>query len=495
MAPLTAAPPERMRWYRSLRVQGAALAVVLVALPVLMFSVLAQADRERRVLVLNAVSETGGVVAAALAPVLRDLRPADTDVLDRSLAPFSAPDRSIRILFRPLGPAGGHGFFLLAAAPPIPPDQAEAERQLFLRLGIVAAGDQACTAQPTPPDTPAFLAGGAEVMTSVLPVAGSAGCWVIVIATGEQRILGAVRPVPYWSRPESRAALAIYAVMALLIAALFAGVGTALLRFRHLALSQAESAGFAGSTAVPELGALAAAFDDMVSRLRRSATMIRQAAEDNAHAFKGPIAVIRQALEPLRRRPPPDSEDAVAAIGTALARLDGLVLSARMLDSAAAELLDLEPARIDLSALVVTLAGSMAPAAAARAVRLAAEVAPGVSVLGQAEALESIVENLLDNAIGFSPPGGVVTVRLARRDGLVRLDVIDQGPGVAPERLPHLFERYYTHRPDAADGGAHFGIGLWIVRQNLLALGGTVTPEAETPHGLRMVVTLPPAAT
>ncbi len=488
MAPLT--PPSR--WYRSIRVQGAALAVVLIVLPMLILSVLGQADAERRALVLNAVSETGGIVAAALAPVLQDLRPADIDSLAGRLTPFTAPDRSIRILFRPAGAANGRGFYLLAAAPPIPPDEADTERQLFLRLGILGTSDQVCTAQPTPDQAPAFLAGGAELMTSVLPVQGVAGCWVVVIATGEQRVLGAVRPAPYWSRPESRVALAIYGIMALLIAAIFASVWTHLLRFRRLALNEAEGSHFAGATVVPELGPLAAAFDDMVGRLRRSATMIRQSAEDNAHAFKGPIAIIRQALEPLRRSG--TDEDSLAPIATALTRLEGLVQSARLLDSATAELLDLQPARVDLSALVAALADSMAASAQARGVRIEASIEPGIFVLAQADAVETIVENLLDNAISFSPQGAVVGLRLRRAAAGVELQVTDQGPGVEPARLPHIFERYYSHRPHTpAAGEAHFGVGLWITRQNVLTLGGSIVPLPGAPRGLCMVVTLPQA--
>jgi two-component system sensor histidine kinase ChvG len=315
----------------------------------------------------------------------------------------------------------------------------------------------------------------------------------VVIATGEQRVLGAARPGPYWSRPEVRWAIAIYVLMAALIVVIFAGVWTGLLRFRSLALSQTGTAGFAGSTSVPELGALAAAFDDMVGRLHRSAAMIRQSAEDNAHAFKGPIAIIRQAIEPLRRSNPPELRDFLQVIGTALDRLDGLVLSARVLDSAAAELLDQQQSRVDFSALVIALTGSMSAAAEARAVRIEADVEGGLFVVAPADALETIVENLIDNAVGFSPQGGTVWVRLAREDGRIVLVVSDQGPGVAPDRLGHLFERYYSHRPEAADGETHFGIGLWITRQNVLAIGGDIVPESEEAHGLRMVVTLPPA--
>ena len=487
---------ERPRWYRSVRVQCAALATVLVILPVLMFSVLAQADAERRLLVLNAVSETGNVVAAALAPTLRDLRPADTATLARELTRFSVVDRSIRILFRPSGEAGMQGFYLLAAAPPIPAEAAEKERQQLLRLGIVSGGNEACTAQRAPADTPTFLSGGAEVLTSVLPVQGTAGCWAVVIATSEQRVLGAARPSPYWSRPQTRLAIFIYALMAALIAIIFAGVWRGLLRFRRLALSQTAAAGFAGSTSVPELGALASAFDEMVARLSRSATMIRQSAEDNAHAFKGPIATIRQAVEPLRRQGPPALCDFLRVIEAALDRLDGLVQSARVLDSAAAELLDLQRSRVDFSALVEASAASFSGPSGTRDVRIDAAVEPGIFVNAQADALETIVENLVDNAISFSPAGGVVRIYLRRVGGKVELAVVDEGPGIAQGELERIFERYYSHRtqsPEPRAGEAHFGIGLWITRQNVLAIGGDIVPALEHPHGLRMTVTLPPA--
>jgi two-component system sensor histidine kinase ChvG len=487
---------ERPRWYRSIRVQCAALAAVLVVLPVLMFSVLAQADAERRLLVLNAVSETGNVVAAALAPTLLDLRPADTDTLARELTRFSAADRSIRILFRPSGDAGAQGFYLLAAAPPIPAEAAESERRQLLRLGIVSSGNEACTAQKAPGETPTFLRGGAEVMTSVLPVQGAAGCWAVVIATSEQRVLGAVRPSPYWSRAETRLAIFIYALMAVLIAIIFAGIWRGLLRFRRLALSQTAVSGFARSTSVPELGALASAFDEMVVRLSRSATMIRQSAEDNAHAFKGPIATIRQALEPVRRRGPPALCDFLQVIEAALDRLDGLVQSARVLDSAAAELLDLQQSRVDFSALVAASAASLAGTSGTRDVRIDAAVEPGIFVIAQADALETIVENLVDNAISFSPAGGVVRIYLRRVGGMAELAVIDEGPGVAPGQLERIFERYYSQRaqmPEPRGGETHFGIGLWIARQNVLAISGDIVPTHEHPHGLRMTVTLPPA--
>ena len=347
-----------------------------------------------------------------------------------------------------------------------------------------------------------LLGNGAEVLTSVTSVQGVAGCWAVVTATGEQRILVAIETRPYWARPEVRVAMAVYGLMACLIAAIFAGVWRSLLRFRRLALSPTEQAGFALMTDIPELASLALAFDGMVRRMQRSADMLRQAAEDNAHAFKGPIGTIRQAIDqPLRHASP--REDALQVslqtVAAALDRLDGLVRSARTLDSAAAELLEPSQARVDLSGLVRGFIDSCATGNPARPLRLETQVAGGVVVTAQPEAVETILETLVDNAISFSPAGGRIAVRLEARDSQAIVTVEDDGPGVAPDSLARIFDRYYTHRPaePSSPGNAastpHFGIGLWLARENVLALGGEITAVNRRPHGLRMTVVLPAA--
>jgi two-component system sensor histidine kinase ChvG len=307
----------------------------------------------------------------------------------------------------------------------------------------------------------------------------------VVIGTAEARLRGVADPAPYWQRPEARAALAVYALGAGLVALIFSGVWRALRRMERVAGEQAE--GFAAAARVPELSGLAGAFDAMVLRLRRSAEMLRQAAEANAHAFKGPIGTIRQALEPLRR----DAQAAtwLAPVDAALNRLDGLVRSARVLDTAAAELLEPELEEVNLSELAAAVVDGMG---ASHPGRLAGAIALGVAVRGQAEALETVLENLIGNALGFSPAGAVVRVALRREGAEAVLTVEDDGPGVAPERLAHIFERYYSHRPGSAPG-AHFGIGLWLVRQHVLLLGGGIAAANREGGGLSMTVRLPVA--
>ncbi len=236
----------------------------------------------------------------------------------------------------------------------------------------------------------------------------------------------------------------------------------------------------------------------MVEVLHSSADDIRRAAEDNAHAFKTPIAVIRQSLEPLKRGVPAENQRAMRALGlieTSLDKLDGLVASARRLDEATADLIDTTRTDFDLSNLLARLVQAHADAAAQRRIAVKSSIAQKVLVHANEEMIETVVENVLDNAISFSPDGDSVGIRLDAHDGLAELVIGDSGPGVPPADLARIFDRYFSQRPAKGDQhddqGTHFGIGLWIARRNVEALGGTIRAENRHPNGLLVRINLP----
>src|SRR3546814_9391763 len=107
--------------------------------------------------------------------------------------------------------------------------------------------------------------------------------------------------------------------------------------------------------------------------------------------------------------------------------------------------------------------------------------------------------DLLDNAISFSPDGSSVTLTLRRRRHDAEILIEDEGPGVRPGNLEHIFEQYYSDRPVVAQEAvgaapappANFGIGLWVVRRNIDAHGGTAHAENRPDGGLRIVLSLP----
>jgi two-component system sensor histidine kinase ChvG len=274
-------------------------------------------------------------------------------------------------------------------------------------------------------------------------------------------------------------------------------------RIRELA---PDAGSFSGRTSLPELAYVGAEFDRIVEALHRSAAEIRHTAEENAHAFKTPIAVIRQSLEPLRRALAGDNPRAQRAIGVvehSLDRLDGLVAASRRLDEATADLLAKPRVPVNLGQIIGALIQIQSTVLVSRDVTIilasndltmSADLVPGLFVLGTEEMIESIAENLIDNAISFAPPGSEILLHLSRDAGFAHLTISDQGPGVPVGQLDRIFDRYYAERhADASNEPAenHFGIGLSIARRNVEAMRGTIEAENRTPHGLAVHIHLP----
>jgi two-component system sensor histidine kinase ChvG len=114
--------------------------------------------------------------------------------------------------------------------------------------------------------------------------------------------------------------------------------------------------------------------------------------------------------------------------------------------------------------------------------------------LGVPLRLERVIENLLDNAVSFSPEGGTVEVSIARDDDVIETSVCDQGPGIPEDAREKVFTRFHSLRPEAEDFGDHSGLGLAIGRTIAEAHDGTlVVRDPEHGHGACLVLTLPAA--
>ncbi len=342
--------------------------------------------------------------------------------------------------------------------------------------------------------------GGTEVVTAVTPLSTPAGCWAVVASFSEDAYPAAHLNQPYWATPPVVVAAVIYLIMAAITFATLQSVRSGLRRFasraRRIREQGPDAASFADRNNLPELVDVAAEFDRMVDALHRSAADIRRTAEDNAHAFKTPIAVIRQSIEPLRRALPEGNQRAQRAVGVvehSLDRLDALVASARELDEATADLLGKPLVPVNLGRVIGGLVQIRSAVLASRDVSIvvashdltiSADLLPGLFVLGTEEMVETVVENLIDNAVSFSPAGGEILIHLTRDGRLAQLTISDQGPGVPNDQLERIFDRYYSERraDETSDGqSSYFGIGLWIARRNVEAMGGTIEAENRAP--------------
>ncbi|MFM2041997.1 MAG: hypothetical protein RLY86_573 [Pseudomonadota bacterium] len=523
------APAGRIaRLVRSLAGRLLLVAAVFLAVPLLIYERFEAADHEKQVLLLRSAQQQGHLIARALAPELERLDPAALTGLSALLERFADAHTRVRLLLRPTSAPSrtGEGFYYVAAAPPVPTAMLDLERQRLIKQGVLVrlagtcAGDQPL-AIPVPTE-----AGGTELLTSIAPVQTPLGCWAVVTSHEAEAYgvgLYGTGDRPYWQSPEVQAAALIYLAMAVIVLVLLGEIWRNLHRFgavaRDLVLSrgqdpQGRGLTFTAHNTVPELEPVAEDFDRLVATLHTSAVNLRRAAEDNAHAFKTPIAIIRQAVEPLKRAIPAEDRRgrrALEMIEGSVERLDGLVSYVRRMDETTADLLEPPRQRIDLSALLARVLLGYRPVLEDRDLHLTQRVEPALIVRASEELLETVIENVVDNAIGFSPEAGVLRVVLHRDGRQAELLVEDEGPGVDPANLDRIFERYFSHRPGLVpgavgiggqgganlpvrqgdDGMPHYGIGLWVVRRNVEAVGGTVTARNRAAGGLCLHIRLP----
>jgi len=115
-------------------------------------------------------------------------------------------------------------------------------------------------------------------------------------------------------------------------------------------------------------------------------------------------------------------------------------------------------------------------------------------VLGSEAIIETVIENLIDNAASFAPAGSEILVRMRQERDIAHIEVCDEGPGVLPAQLDQIFERYFSARRKGVpnpSGPESFGIGLSIARRNVEAMHGTVEAQNRIPHGLIIHIRLP----
>jgi two-component system sensor histidine kinase ChvG len=251
-----------------------------------------------------------------------------------------------------------------------------------------------------------------------------------------------------------------------------------------------------------EVGDLTRSLEDMTHSLSERMDAIERFAADVAHEIRNPLTSLRSAVETLDLITDPAARDRLLAILKAdVKRLDRLVTDISNASRLDAELSREPPRRIDLERLIFEVVSLYQATARPGEVSVRFEPPGGMeppAVVGREGPLSQIFRNLIDNARSFSPPGGEVVVALARARGVAIATVSDSGPGIPPENLETVFERFYTSRPKGAAFGGNSGLGLSIARQIAEAHGGRLTAANRTGPdgkvaGAAFILTLPEA--
>ena len=237
-----------------------------------------------------------------------------------------------------------------------------------------------------------------------------------------------------------------------------------------------------------EVGRLASTFDSMLARLDDSFKRERRFAADASHELRTPLTAMQAILSVTReqRRTPEDYERALDDLSSETSRMRGLVEDLLQLARGDASGI-FKRSSVDVSQLLCDLCEAKLPLAEQRRLTLTHDVTTALRVSGDMDTLLRVFLNLLDNALKYTKRGGV-HVSARQEEAHVVVMVQDTGIGIAPEHLPHIFERFYRVDPSRSESGT--GLGLAISHDIILAHGGTVEVSSIVGQGTQFVIKL-----
>lgn len=281
-------------------------------------------------------------------------------------------------------------------------------------------------------------------------------------------------------------------------------------------------------TSQDEVGQLARAFNQMAEALARDRQLRQTMMADIAHELRTPLSIIQANLEAMLDGVLSTSPPEIASLHDETTLLSRLVADLRLLSLAEAGQLKLERAETDPGDLVKKVADRMATQAGENEITLVTDITPNLPLLEvDADRISQAIGNLVSNALRYTPAGGTVTVRAyvgvadhqpaserqttkderqttvgGQRPALrptgvsngsaIVINVSDTGPGIAPEDLPHVFDRFYRADKSRSRASGGSGIGLAIVKQLVEAHGGQVGVTSQVGRGTTFTITLPP---
>jgi signal transduction histidine kinase len=238
-----------------------------------------------------------------------------------------------------------------------------------------------------------------------------------------------------------------------------------------------------------ELGELAQAFNQMSADLARANQARRQMTADIAHDLRNPLTVIGGYLESLqdgKLRPTPER---FATMQAEVHHLQRLVEDLRTLSLADAGELALQRRPVQPGELLERVAAAYQPQATQQGILLKVELETGLTEFFlDPERLEQVLGNLVSNALRYTPEGGEIRLTAKRAVGRLVLAVADTGSGIAPEILPHIFERSF--RGDPSRSGDESGLGLAIAKSIVELHGGTLQVQSVLGQGSQFILTL-----
>jgi signal transduction histidine kinase len=209
-----------------------------------------------------------------------------------------------------------------------------------------------------------------------------------------------------------------------------------------------------------------------------------------SHDLRNPLSVISiEAAHLLRHLPEigDTARESVERIRRSTTRMKALIEDLLELERLTANSFPLDVRRLESRDLLEEAVTDARPLAGAKRIALILELSDPPAIEADGHRLSQVLSNLLGNAIKFTPEGGTVTLAAQRRDGVLLVTIADTGPGIAPDDLAHIFDRYWRPKASAGEGT---GLGLYITRGIVEAHGGRVWAES-SPQGATFAFALP----
>ena len=328
---------------------------------------------------------------------------------------------------------------------------------------------------------------GSLVYAATSVVDSRRGSAVLVLTQSSSLDLG---PTVRWFLLASAATI----ILGALVASLLSRRLTQPLREADRATQRVAAGDLSARVPVPpgddELADLARSINSMAGTLERSKGLEQQFLLSVSHDLRTPLTSIRGYAEAISDGTAPDSQAAAEVILTESRRLERLVRDLLDLARLESRQFTLTMSEVDLVDVAVATVDGFRPDAKSNHIDLAVTGATGgVVVRADPDRLAQVVANLVENALKYA--ASTVTVRATQDSASAILVVDDDGPGIAAEDLPHVFERLYVSRDEPVRKETGSGLGLAIVHELVVAMGGTVTAELGPTGSARMIVTLP----
>ena len=248
-----------------------------------------------------------------------------------------------------------------------------------------------------------------------------------------------------------------------------------------------------GGRSGDELSELADTFNAMIERLERTFTSQRRFVADASHDLRTPLMVIQAKLDSLARNEHLDARahEDIDLCSSEVDRLSRLASDLLLLARADADQLRMITSTQRLDEILIDCVAKLKTLAATKRLSLRVDVDEPVEVRCDPRAMERALMNVLDNAILYSHEAGTVSVSIAAADGIATIAVADTGPGIAPNDLPLVFDRFYRSDPSRSRKTGGTGLGLAICKAIVSRARGTIAIASELDRGAVVTVHFP----